>query len=356
MYSNRSQTQHQYKIKTLLEEIRDLEVDDLQLENKDTSELGESTLGDTPTNQDVPVNKDPSSDIVTHGTESKNSDDDLFGLLQDELLTRPSPVQKQEDAPPEPSDNIESQQMEDNVSKKDEQSDAQTTNLLSILDLPDENEEGSLLPLPSAGLNNPLIDEWDQFIGESQQDGGITKDGEEDQGWSAEILQGNEEITDLQKEIDELLTLDTEETTPTNNSSAVVNSEPIFDPLLQGQDDSSSTENIPPAPVNTFEHLGLDPSLFQTSSATPTMPPPMLPQNMPLSLMQTTPITNTGPVPRTVPVTNLSKLGGASRWGKGRNAGEKMSGAVGTGKEDPSNKSSWMNVFAHLDPIVNEKV
>ena len=91
MYSNRSQTQHQYKIKTLLKGIRDLEVDDLQLENKDTSELGESTLGDTPTNQDTPVNKDLSNDTVTHATESKNSDDDLFGLLQDELLTRPSP-------------------------------------------------------------------------------------------------------------------------------------------------------------------------------------------------------------------------------------------------------------------------
>ena len=352
MYSNRSQTQHQYKIKALLEEIRDLEVDDLQLENKDTPELGKSTLRDTPTNEDTSVNKDPSSDTVTRATESKNSDDDLFGLLQDELITRPSPVQKQEDAPPKPLDDIESQQMEDNVSKKD----AQTTDLLSILDLPDENEEGSLLPLPSAGLNNPLIDEWDQYIGESQQDGGVTKDGEEDQGWSDEILQGNEEITDLQKEIDELLTLDTEEATPTNKSSALVSSEPIFDPLLQGQDNSSSTENIPPAPVNTFEHLGLDPSLFQTSSATPTMPPPIFPQNMPLSLMQTTSTTNTGSVPRTVPVTNLSKLSGASRWGKGRNAGEKMSGAVGTAKEDLSKKSSWMNVFAHLDPIVNEKV
>ena len=234
-------------------------------------------------------------------------------------------------------------------------------------------------------------------------------------GWSNDILTGessDQDIGELEKEIDRLLlgneevskSLDNEEVNTTDTQ------EDTFDPLAQ-----LSTDQAPPSNhQDSLDQLGLDPSLFQPQGSTPLVPPLLIPQvnnSLPLPI-QPSPMTQPPSLaskgnPTTVGSgfstvgsgfntgrsgfstvgsgfntggsgfntvgsgfntggsgfstggsgsntgTAMGRVGGATSMGVAQGRGGVKSGPTKEG--DNKKKGNWMNVFAHLDPIANEK-
>ena len=272
---SRSQTQHQYKLKELLQEIRDLESDEMQFDSgclPPTPECGEPT--------------DENS--------AKPHDHSLFGLLQSELSGSPSAT----------------------VPDKEEESHPQQ-NLSDILD--NANADGGSIDTQS--------DKWDQFslfVGAEESPVASIDTNEESDGvWGDELSHNTSQLqTEFQQEIDELLAMDgpsllnpspNSDSLNSSSSQSIAHKDMVFDPL-ESSDTATSISS-------SLHDLKLDSANTSQQSLGQPLLDPLLPAS------DNSKAFSTGPPPKP--------------------AHDK---AAKTGS------TSWMNVFAHLDPIANEKV
>ena len=406
---SRSQTQHQYKVRDLSEEIRDLELDESNFESggPSTPEIGEVDTGDMPTS-DTPKPKKES-----------NKDNSLFGLLQSELVSGDanSNTATNSSKPAATNDSSSSGVIEETTNTADATNSTDSTSqlpptslletssgdsnttptlsnpindhldgLLSLLDAPLESFQQEDITGNNEEGGEKGRDEWDSFM-EQQQilDGGEDSVGwgelvrhaqnEDDEegggveGWSKNILE-DMSMKELENDMNKLLSLDEEGKGLTTPPTLDEDQDESFDPLA-----SSFLGQVPTASNNA--DMKLDPSLFQLvphPETTPlSIPPPLMPQQTaappPLMLQ---------PIPQPHPFSmNPPSLSAAIGSGRSSSVGGNSGGstvkqdsvagkpAVGrvqsqqkndSGSSDDKKKKNWMNLFAHLDPLANEKV
>ena len=337
-------------MKDLSQEIRDLEVDESTFEMGGagvarTPELGEVNTGETTPTQATPTNVNP-------------KDNTLFGVLQQEL------VQSGND-PATPTSHAHQE-----VTSNDKDHTHQLTDHPPpIFNSKDDNKMGGAEPHPQSNppgdhldgllslLDAPLDafdrhgnsvggagDEWDSFM--QQQDDGDDSGwgdmvshahkGDESSGWSQPLLDGGEDISssELDSEINKLLSLGDEGEAlapPTTDKD----DEDKFDPLKGGGDVGVAK--------GSHDDLLLDPTMFQTPLLVPQTTPPLIPQN----ILTPSPII---PKPHPSPNSHTPSLQHTQAKDVSTN---KPVGGASRASEDK--KKNWMNVFAHLDPIANEK-
>lgn len=225
---------------------------------------------------------------------TKPHDPSLFGLLQSELSGSPSVATQ---------------------AKKEEEENKETPSqeLSDILDILDSTNISDDSP------GNAHVDEWDQFSSfVGAQESPVASAEESDGVWGDELLPSNNtslQQTDFQQEIDELLAMDAPPpSSPLDNGMPVAPAQDmVFDP-------SANTSNTSDIMINNSLHdLRLDSTHQSIGQA---LPNPLLPASD-----DNTSALSSGPSPKP--------------------AQDKAAKTSGT---------SWMNVFAHLDPIANEKV
>lgn len=304
----RGQTQHQYKLNNLTEEIQELEMDEGRLNT-----------------EEVPQKESPG--LSTQNGQS--STDNLFGLLQQELVMPFHP-------PPSSKDNTLSCNVvdDDSISKTD------TLSLPHVSDSPTKEE------IPSTEYPHDLLtEEWDLYSALESQPHLHGEIKREKTGWSEDLLTGEQGLSDLTQEVKQLLDPKEVPSTATVSNFDRTSEDSVFDPLLSTLDERDEGSTSKPL-FDQVESFGLDSSLFQSPSASSGHPIslPLIP--VPLQPYTGTEISEVLSSAQTMPT--FSSTSQKSEGNQPRHVSK------GKGAENPSS-SKWMNLFAHLDPIANEK-
>ena len=351
----RTQTQHQYKVKSFTEEIRGLENDE-----EVPSELPLPSEPSSAPDVEEPSKQEDSSS----GEEGKQEvDKPLIDMLQDELhqsspcpdlmggeetlippLEKPLTVEDKKDV---------SESQQDTLTAESEM--ARLMDLLNFDDQPpagpttDENKSTSPT-IPHSG-RTATVDKWDQFSSFMDSPAGNESDYT---GWEKEVLQSNPQTAgSLSTELEELFAADSEldsladPTTATSSKPEEMSFDPLLEPAEQAETATPRLDVFEPSGSSGLEKLGLDSSLFSQPQQSPLVPPAApVAEALPLSLP---PLPFHSPSP--MGSTTGTMAGKPMNWTQGS-----MSQASSEStSEDNKKKPSWMNVFAHLDPLANEK-
>ena len=358
----RTQTQHQYKVKSFTEEIRGLE-------------SGEKVPSESPPPAEpssAPDVEEPSKQEDSSSSEEgrQEADKPLIDMLQDELFQSsscpPPDLMGGEETliPPtgQPTTAEDKKELEESESQQDTlTAESEMARLMNLLDIDDQppaapttDENGSTSPtMPHSGT--ATVDKWDQFSSFMDSPAGNESDYT---GWEKEVLQTNPQTAgSLSTELEELFAADSELESladPTTASSTSCKSEEMtFDPLLeptkQVETATAVQDVFEPSGSSGLEKLGLDSSLFSQPQQSPLVPPAApIAGALPLSLP---PLPSHSPLP--MGTTTSTMAGKPINWN--RPQGSISQPSTESTSEDKKKKPSWMNVFAHLDPIANEK-
>lgn len=249
-----------------------------------------------------------------------DNDNDLFGILQQEFTsTLPSGVQ-------------------DDVLNEQEISPI-------VGDLLDNAPTGDMITTqsPPPPQHDLLTEEWDEYSTldskpiEAVTEATTTTTETSRVDWTDDLVEAEQPSRELREEIDELMACDFNKESPSKQDGGGADKEEtMFDPLLQ---------SVPSVPLNDFQSLFLEQKSIVPSSQdinySQLVPSPMsalIPPVFPSPVTQTTPSYSFN-----------SGRGGASY--KPIVGGEDKRSA----KDDHIPGQKWENLFAHLDPIANEK-
>ena len=376
----RAQTQHQYKVKKFTEEIRVLESEESP-PSTSTASASEDDKDKAASGEEQTV----AGKEETATAEEEVAEKPLIDMLQDELVIEPPypppttlggngslvppPEQQQGIMDGEAKEEKEpSHQSEAGATAAAEPTpESEMARLMDLLSFGDQStstsestDEGSLAatPLPSSSADN-----WEQFSAFMDSPASNEPD---HTGWEKELLQSHPQESNLPPELEDLFATDSQldSLVPESSSALAAPStgEMSFDPLLESSQQPLASAEGAPSSSEGLEQLGLDPSLFHQPYPTQLMPAgsePFSSSNLggpPPSL--SSPLLPLSHPPSSLPI---SQAVAASQhkpptWrpppGSNLPRDKKPSAE---GEEEQKKKASWMDVFAHLDPIANEK-
>lgn len=259
----------------------------------------------------------------------QSSTDNLFGLLQQELVMPFDP-------PPSSQDNT----LSCNVADDDSISNTDTLGLPHVLDSPTKEE------IPSSEYSRDLLtEEWDLYSALESQPHLHGEIRGEKTGWSEDLLTGDQGLSDMTQEVKQLLDPKQVPSTTTASKFDRTSEDSVFDPLLSTLDEHDEGSSSKPL-FDQVESFDLDSSLFQSPSVHSGQPIsiPLIP--VPLQPSSGTEISEVLSSAQTMPT--LSSTSQKSEGNQPRHVSK------GKGAENLSS-NKWMNLFAHLDPIANEK-
>ena len=351
--SLQNQSQHQYKVRAIAEEIRDLSVEEVGYETNTPPELGKSVEG-------------------LADDKRETSDEDLLGVdesLMDIIDTpRSTPPPKQLSAPPTEENGMQTEEVEGSHSPTPDGQKASGVNRVTgevseLLDLlsvsqPPASEEA---PTGAAPKLQSIMDQWDEFssfVGSSQPH-------PETSGWEHELSSPRDQpSSELQKEIDDMLgvipsesdtvpDLGALDSSKLHQQPAKVDEEPLFDPLQQAALVEDGSGKPASAKKSALDDLTLE-SILPPHEAS------ML--HAPLLSAPTQPHTHPALLPTQFPTSTAAAAPTGSPWGASATPPPSSSGMPAKPSQEKAqaasakkNPNSWMNVFAHLDPLANEK-
>ena len=256
----------------------------------------------------------------------QSSTDNLFGLLQQELVMPFHP-------PPSQENTFSSNPVDDDsISKTD------------TLGLPHVSDSLIKEEIPSSEYPHDLLtEEWDLYSALESQPHLKEEIKGEKTGWSEDLLTGQQGLSDLTQEVKQLLHPKEVPSTATVSDFDRTSEDSVFDPLLSTLDHCEESSSSKPF-FDQVESFGLDSSLFLTPSACQPIPMPLIP--VPLQ-----PSTGTETPKALLSAQTVSTFSSTSQKSE---ANQPRHVSKGKGTENPSS-NKWMNLFAHLDPIANEK-
>ena len=397
----RSHHHHQYKVRRLAEEIRDLEAEESPFADEPELLLGERSILSSATmddddalldvsNTETPPQSEQSAapkpvryDLLTLekvAQEARVNDLTLSGAeaelrhLQDELMqpsNDTSEPQESQSTPPNTESTTASAAQED--MKKDVLGD--------LLQLTDQAELEQTQPQTQ---QDQLFDEWSNFSAFMPNTRSDTTSPVS--GWEKEFTQGSGESGDPLEAVDDSIATPTSTNqTPSKSQQPSTTPESEKQTTAAGVDELLGIGETPQEPKveNTLlsddlKSLGLGPPVKNNTKTQATQQNPMSldssyfstqrMQHPPPGMMGQQPLfrsplsISSGPIfpPGMMPV----QQGVPSRLGPAPlPPSSTMSPAAGgekkidkkAGKDQDKASTSWMNVFAHLDPLVNEK-
>lgn len=354
----REQSQHQYKVTKLMDEIR-------HLENEETHSKSESLEDADKENTEVVT----SGDGVPEAKDEM-SEKPLIDMLQDELYPPYSASQLLEgedtvipppEQPIEPSEDLLGDFNDGELTAEKEMS-----RLMDILNIDDQSalaSDSAPSEATAQSVASPGVGSWDKFS--SFMDVGANDEGDTS-GWEKELLAGAPPDSTLTSDLEELFSSDAQldllAQQGTLMPAASKPDEVTFDPLLEPNQNVQAEKSSTTSSTNGesgLQQLGLDSMMFQQSN------PPLL---MPTLLEHSQTPAITGPQamlsapmqPHSQPASSFplgSAMATPQQWRApiGISSLSSQPNQATADKREESKKKPWTDVFAHLDPIANEK-